>query len=89
MRASLGGTRKYLLEGAHLVLRDDAVGLGHLGRQRDHRDREGHLAAQFRIAGENGAHGLDDIGNAGRRRTETRVTNSPRRSQIDMAASLE
>ena len=36
---------EYLLEGAHLIMRDDAVGLGHLGRQRDHRDGKSNAAA--------------------------------------------
>ena len=81
----VGRHREDLLEGADLVLRDDAVGLRHLGRKRDHGDREGDLAAQLRIAGEERCA-------RPRRRPATpkpdgdaRETNSPRRNQIDMA----
>ena len=47
----LGRHGEDLLEGADLVPGDDAVGLRHLGRKRDHGDREGDLApAKLRIA---------------------------------------
>ncbi len=43
---------KDLLEGGDLMLRDDAIGLGHLGAQSDHADGEGHrLLWPRRLAG--------------------------------------
>jgi hypothetical protein len=57
--------REYLLEGAHLFGRHDAVGLGHLRRQRDHSHRKCHLAPGFRIAGKHRAHGFDHAGKGG------------------------
>jgi hypothetical protein len=50
---------EYLLEGAHLFRRHDAVGLGHLRRQCDDSHRKCHLAPGLRIAGKHRAHGLD------------------------------
>jgi hypothetical protein len=37
------GHLEHFLEGVDLVHGDDAVGLGHLGAERDHTDGEGHL----------------------------------------------
>ncbi len=80
--APLGsGDLEDLLEGADLVLRDDAVGLGHLGRQRDHRDREGDAPAQVRIAAEDSAHSLHDAAPRRRPRMPSPVSRS---CQIDM-----
>ena len=42
--------REYLLERADFILRHDAVSLRHFRRERDHGDRKGDTAAQFRIA---------------------------------------
>ena len=69
----LGRHLEYFLERAHFVLGDDAVGLGHLGRQRDHRHRKGDAAAQVRVARKQGAHCLDKFGDPRRWQRTKRV----------------
>ncbi len=46
----LRGHFEDFLERTHLVLGDDAVGLGHLGRERYHRDGKRDATAKIRIA---------------------------------------
>ena len=59
------GNRENLLEGAHLILCDDAVRLGHLCRQGDHGDGKRDPAAKLRIALEHRAYGFDDTAQRG------------------------
>ncbi len=48
------------LERAKLVLRHHAIGFGHFGRKRNHRNGECNAPARIRIAFENRSHSLDN-----------------------------
>src|SRR4029077_14302930 len=72
------------LEGVDLVHGDDAIGLGHLGAERDHTDGEGHLvlgwAVLFLVA-------IDDVmaGDAAEERADRASNREPRRGTCELA----
>ena len=78
------GHLEHFLEGVDLVHGDDAVGLGHLGAERDHADGEGHLvlrrAVLFLVA-------IDDVvpSHAAEQGADRTSDREPRRGTCELA----